>query len=236
MLTNKTILITGGTGSYGNTFVPMTLAKYNPKKLIIYSRDEFKQFHMANRYKEDSKVLRFFIGDVRDEARLQMAMKGVDYVIHAAALKQVPACECVLEQHNPILAAPIGGVHHHDHLARRYRPSRRCICVKLAFDGARRAAVFLCQLCIRLFLLGILPPQFYSVNAFSSQKLLAAGPTTIPLNPFYMTIFLDFIASAVKAFFLFIIFDFVKVTIKSSLSAGSTIIFVHYVWFSIEVV
>ncbi|MCR5598501.1 MAG: UDP-N-acetylglucosamine 4,6-dehydratase (inverting) [Lachnospiraceae bacterium] len=93
MLNDKTILVTGGTGSFGHHFVDYVLAHYKPKKIIIYSRDEYKQFVMQNRYKEHSKVLRFFIGDVRDEERLRMAMKGCDYVIHAAALKQVPACE-----------------------------------------------------------------------------------------------------------------------------------------------
>lgn len=93
MLNNKTILVTGGTGSFGHHFVDYVLAHYKPKKIIIYSRDEFKQFNMQNDYKEYSNILRFFIGDVRDEARLHRAMKGVDYVIHAAALKQVPACE-----------------------------------------------------------------------------------------------------------------------------------------------
>lgn len=93
MLNNKTILITGGTGSFGHHFVDYVLAHYKPKKIIIYSRDEFKQFNMANAYKKHEKILRFFIGDVRDEARLFRAMHGVDYVIHAAALKQVPACE-----------------------------------------------------------------------------------------------------------------------------------------------
>lgn len=93
MLNNKTILVTGGTGSFGHHFVDYVLAHYKPKKIIIYSRDEFKQFNMQNDYKEYSKILRFFIGDVRDEERLHRAMKGVDYVIHAAALKQVPACE-----------------------------------------------------------------------------------------------------------------------------------------------
>ena len=93
MLNGKTVLITGGTGSFGHHFVDYVLQNYNPKKIIIYSRDEYKQFIMDNKYKEYSDVLRFFIGDVRDEARLKMAMKGTDYVIHAAALKQVPACE-----------------------------------------------------------------------------------------------------------------------------------------------
>lgn len=93
MLNDKSILITGGTGSFGHHFVDFILAHYNPHKIIIYSRDEYKQFVMDNEYKEYRNVLRFFIGDVRDEARLRMALHGVDYVIHAAALKQVPACE-----------------------------------------------------------------------------------------------------------------------------------------------
>ena len=96
MLNGKTILVTGGTGSFGHHFVEYVLAHYKPKKIIIYSRDEFKQFNMQNEFREYSRpggVLRFFIGDVRDGERLRRAMKGVDYVIHAAALKQVPACE-----------------------------------------------------------------------------------------------------------------------------------------------
>ena len=99
MLNNKTILITGGTGSFGHHFVDYVLKHYQPKKLIIYSRDEFKQFNMQNAYKDYLDVLRFFIGDVRDKDRLARALNGVDYVIHAAALKQVPACE-----YNPIEA------------------------------------------------------------------------------------------------------------------------------------
>ena len=95
MLNNKTILVTGGTGSFGHQFVSYVLDNYNPKKIIIYSRDEFKQFNMQNEYKAHPKFskLRFFIGDVRDKERLYRAFDGVDYVIHAAALKQVPACE-----------------------------------------------------------------------------------------------------------------------------------------------
>lgn len=94
MLNNKTILVTGGTGSFGHHFVEYVLKNYSPNKIIIYSRDEYKQFLMENEYKNQNKEqLRFFIGDVRDEGRLRLAMKGVDYVIHAAALKQVPACE-----------------------------------------------------------------------------------------------------------------------------------------------
>lgn len=93
MLNNKTILITGGTGSFGKAFTKYVLTNYSPKKIIIYSRDEFKQFMMDNEFKEYRSVLRYFIGDVRDKERLQRAFEGVDYVIHAAAMKQVPACE-----------------------------------------------------------------------------------------------------------------------------------------------
>ena len=99
MLTNKSILITGGTGSFGNYFTQYILEHYNPKKIVIYSRDEYKQFIMANKFKDYQDKLRFFIGDVRDEARLKRALNGIDYVIHAAAMKQVPACE-----YNPIEA------------------------------------------------------------------------------------------------------------------------------------
>lgn len=93
MLNNKSILVTGGTGSFGNAFTRYVLEHYDPKKIIIYSRDEFKQFHMQNEFKEYASKLRFFIGDVRDKERLTRALEGVDYVVHAAALKQVPACE-----------------------------------------------------------------------------------------------------------------------------------------------
>ena len=108
MLNNKTVLVTGGTGSFGNAFTQYVLENYEPKKIIVYSRDEYKQFVMRNMFRElgeaagkdyDS-VLRFFIGDVRDDARLKRALGGgVDYIVHAAALKQVPACE-----YNPIEA------------------------------------------------------------------------------------------------------------------------------------
>ena len=99
MLNGKTVLITGGTGSFGNHFTEYVLKHYKPKKIIIYSRDEFKQFNMANKFKQYEDIMRFFIGDVRDKERLLRALGGVDYVIHAAALKQVPACE-----YNPIEA------------------------------------------------------------------------------------------------------------------------------------
>lgn len=92
MLENSTILVTGGTGSFGNAFTPMTLAKYNPKKIIILSRDEMKQWDMAKKFENDQRV-RFFIGDVRDRDRLYRAFDGVDYVVHAAATKIVPTAE-----------------------------------------------------------------------------------------------------------------------------------------------
>jgi len=92
MLTNSSILITGGTGSFGHTFVPMTLAKYNPCRLVIFSRDEMKQWEMAKLYGDDKRV-RFFIGDVRDKDRLSRALDGIDYVVHAAATKIVPTAE-----------------------------------------------------------------------------------------------------------------------------------------------
>ena len=92
MLTNSSILLTGGTGSFGHTFVPMTLSKYNPRRLVIYSRDEMKQWEMAKLYAGDERV-RFFIGDVRDKDRLSRALSGVDYVVHAAATKIVPTAE-----------------------------------------------------------------------------------------------------------------------------------------------
>ena len=92
MFDNKVILITGGTGSFGNAFVQMTLKRYNPKKIIVFSRDEMKQWDMAKRFDDESRV-RFFIGDVRDKDRLYRALDGVDYVVHAAATKIVPTAE-----------------------------------------------------------------------------------------------------------------------------------------------
>lgn len=98
MLNNRVILVTGGTGSFGNKFIERILEEYNPQKIIIYSRDEFKQDLMKKNFitkygMEKAQKLRFFIGDVRDKERLYRAFNGVDYVIHAAAMKQVPACE-----------------------------------------------------------------------------------------------------------------------------------------------
>jgi len=88
---DKSVLITGGTGSFGKKFIEILLAKYKPKKVIVFSRDELKQFEMQQKFNDP--CMRYFIGDVRDEARLKQAMYQVDYVVHAAALKQVPAAE-----------------------------------------------------------------------------------------------------------------------------------------------
>ena len=94
MLNNKSILVTGGTGSFGKVFISTILSNYNPKRVIVFSRDELKQYEMQSKFpeKQDSPV-RYFIGDVRDRERLYRAFEGVDVIVHAAALKQVPAAE-----------------------------------------------------------------------------------------------------------------------------------------------
>ncbi|MBQ1783413.1 MAG: UDP-N-acetylglucosamine 4,6-dehydratase (inverting) [Gammaproteobacteria bacterium] len=91
MFDNKSLLITGGTGSFGHQYVETLLARYKPRRLVIYSRDELKQYEMQQRFNQP--CMRYFIGDVRDKDRLTQAMSGIDFVIHAAALKQVPAAE-----------------------------------------------------------------------------------------------------------------------------------------------
>lgn len=91
-LENSSILVTGGTGSFGHSFVPLTLKKYNPRRLVIFSRDEMKQWEMSKLFQDDPRV-RFFIGDVRDKNRLRRALDGIDYVVHAAATKIVPTAE-----------------------------------------------------------------------------------------------------------------------------------------------
>ncbi len=92
MFDDQSILVTGGTGSFGHTFIPMLLEKYNPKRVIIFSRDEMKQWEMAKKFQHEERV-RFFIGDVRDRDRLYRALDGVDFVVHAAATKIVPTAE-----------------------------------------------------------------------------------------------------------------------------------------------
>ena len=94
MFNNKNIFISGGTGSFGNRFIEIIIKRYKPKKIIVYSRDEYKQYIMQKKYpKERFPFMRFYLGDVRDLERLKLAMNGVDFVIHAAALKQVPSAE-----------------------------------------------------------------------------------------------------------------------------------------------
>lgn len=90
---DKVILITGGTGSFGKNFINIVLKQHKPKRLVVYSRDEFKQFQMQEKLRDYKHIIRFFIGDVRDRERLKMALRDVDYVVHAAALKQVPLME-----------------------------------------------------------------------------------------------------------------------------------------------
>ena len=92
MLANSSILVTGGTGSFGNAFIPMTLKKYNPRRIVVFSRDEMKQWEMSKLYRDDPRI-RFFIGDVRDKDRLCRALDDIDYVVHAAATKIVPTAE-----------------------------------------------------------------------------------------------------------------------------------------------
>tara|TARA_B100000989_G_scaffold222150_1_gene169794 strand:- start:2279 stop:3289 length:1011 start_codon:yes stop_codon:yes gene_type:complete len=92
ILKNSSILITGGTGSFGNSFVALTLKKYSPRRLVIFSRDEMKQWEMAKQFESDSRV-RFFIGDIRDKSRLHRALHDIDFVVHAAATKIVPTAE-----------------------------------------------------------------------------------------------------------------------------------------------
>ena len=92
-INNKTVLITGGTGSFGQKFIEIALQEHKPKKLIVFSRDELKQFEMQQKFKNENKILRYFLGDVRDKDRLYRAFRDVDIIIHAAALKQIPAAE-----------------------------------------------------------------------------------------------------------------------------------------------
>jgi len=93
MFNGKSILITGGTGSFGNRYVSTLLSQYNLKRLVVYSRDELKQYEMSMKFQGYENIIRFFIGDVRDSFRLKEAMRGIDIVIHAAAMKHVPIAE-----------------------------------------------------------------------------------------------------------------------------------------------
>ena len=151
MLNNSSILITGGTGSFGRTFVPMTLAKYNPCRLVIYSRDEMKQWEMAKLYGNDERV-RFFIGDVRDKERIARALNGIDYVVHAAASKIVPIAE-----YNPfecVKTNVIGAMNLIDACIDRGRVKR---VVALSTDKASA------------------PANLYGASKLTSDKLFIAG-------------------------------------------------------------
>ena len=158
MLDNSTILITGGTGSFGNAFVPMVLEKYNPKKVIIFSRDEMKQWEMAKLFPNENRI-RFFIGDIRDRERLYRALQGVDYVIHAAAMKHVPIAE--------------------------YNPEE---CVKTNIDGARNVIDACLETNVeRVVALSTdkacAPINLYGATKLASDKLFVAANNIKGWNP-----------------------------------------------------
>ncbi|MBC7858073.1 MAG: UDP-N-acetylglucosamine 4,6-dehydratase (inverting) [Burkholderiaceae bacterium] len=200
MLNNKTILITGGTGSFGKQFVKTILARYQPKKVIIYSRDELKQYEMAQTF--NAPQMRYFIGDVRDQSRLKQAMDGVDYVIHAAALKHVPVAEynpmeCIKTNiygaENVIQAALAAGVERVIALStdKAANPINLYGATKLASDKLFVAANNM---------VGTRPTRFAVVrygNVVGSrgsvipffQKLLAEGCAELPLTDERMTRF-----------------------------------------------
>ena len=152
MLNNKTILITGGTGSFGQHFIRTVIKRYQPKKLIVYSRDELKQFEMNQEFPyEPGGMMRYFLGDVRDLPRLKTAMNGVDVVIHAAALKQVPAAE-----YNPFEAVKtnvIGGQNVID------AAISSCVKVVIALSTDKAAA----------------PINLYGATKLTSDKLFVAA-------------------------------------------------------------
>ena len=155
MLTNKSILITGGTGSFGRRFTERLLEEYDVKKIIIYSRDEFKQDLMQKemklKYGAKSSKLRFFIGDVRDKDRLYRALKDVDYVVHAAAMKQVPACE-----YNPFEAIKTN-IHGAQNVVEACIDNNVIKCVALSTDKA------------------VNPINLYGGTKLVSDKLFIAG-------------------------------------------------------------
>ncbi|WP_027416166.1 UDP-N-acetylglucosamine 4,6-dehydratase (inverting) [Aneurinibacillus terranovensis] len=149
MFNNKAILITGGTGSFGKQYVKTLLSRYTPKKIIVFSRDELKQFEMRQQY--NSEIMRYFIGDVRDKERLIQAMRGVDYVIHAAALKQVPAAE-----YNPMecIKTNINGAQNVIHAAIENKVDK---VIALSTDKAAN------------------PINLYGATKLASDKLFVAG-------------------------------------------------------------
>ncbi len=153
MFNDKVILITGGTGSFGRACTRMILKKWKPKKLIIFSRDEFKQFEMQQEFTQD--CMRFFLGDVRDPLRLDQAFEGVDYAIHAAALKQVPALE-----YNPIEAVRtnILGAEH--------------VCKAAAANGVKKVIALSTDKAAN-------PINLYGATKLASDKLFAAANNTM---------------------------------------------------------
>ena len=201
MFDNKNILITGGTGSFGKKYVDRILARYTPNKVIIFSRDELKQYEMAQTH--DAPQMRYFIGDVRDEARLKQAMDGVDYVIHAAALKHVPVAEynpmeCIKTNingaQNVIQAALAAGVQKVIALStdKAANPANLYGATKLASDKLFVAANNM---------VGARPTRFSVVrygNVVGSrgsvvpyfQKLIASGATELPITHAEMTRFI----------------------------------------------
>ncbi len=152
MLNDRQILITGGTGSFGRSLVRAVLKKYTPKRLIVFSRDELKQSEMQYEFPESIyPAIRYFIGDVRDESRLMMAMRNVDYVIHAAALKQVPAAE--------------------------YNPFE---CIKTNVFGAENVANAAIRCCVKKVVAlstdkAANPINLYGASKLASDKIFIAG-------------------------------------------------------------
>ena len=171
MLNGKTILVTGGTGSFGNAFTQYVLEHFEPKKIIIYSRDEYKQFIMANKFKKYEDKLRFFIGDVRDKDRLYRAFDGVDYVVHAAALKQVPACE-----YNPMEAVKTINLYGGTKLV-----SDKLFIAANAYAGAK-------DVCFSIVRYGNVAGSRGSVIPFF-RNLVANGADKLPITDYRMTRF-----------------------------------------------
>ncbi|MFM2482614.1 UDP-N-acetylglucosamine 4,6-dehydratase (inverting) [Celerinatantimonas sp. YJH-8] len=200
MFNGKQILITGGTGSFGNKFVKNLLQNYSPKRVVIYSRDELKQYEMQQVYNQS--CMRYFIGDVRDKERITMAMQGIDYVVHAAALKQVPAAE-----YNPMecIKTNINGAENIIHAAvannvdkvialstdKAANPINLYGATKLASDKLFVAAnnmVGSCKTCFSVVRYGNVVGSRGSVVPFF-KKLIERGETSLPITHPDMTRF-----------------------------------------------
>ena len=157
MFNQKSILITGGTGSFGKKYTETLLARYTPARIIIFSRDELKQFEMAQKFSYQS--MRYFIGDVRDYARIEQAMEGVDYVIHAAALKQVPAAE-----YNPMECIKTN-IHGAENVIRAAIKNKVQKVIALSTDKAAN------------------PVNLYGATKLASDKLFVAANNMVGKNP-----------------------------------------------------